>query len=557
MRSAVFIRDPDDPTFHPVRDVLERNISTQLWKISFSAMVYGMLILACLGGVVWGIGASTTVFPIQWSSSEPVLEFPIDVLFYNFLMPVAVKYCKPANGLTKVYDWWFHKCARWLRLTHFLFHEDLYDERWTYTWRPCNSWRRRMYSRLMRIPEEKEWAFESDGKWVQAPFSDQLRIPKGHPTFFHVDKENNPINLNEASILFLQQHSESFTKVYIPAWFRVRIAGLIFLLWMFAATTGLSVTVAPLLLGRLILSTFTPNGTRVNDIYALSIGVYLLGGVLYAGLKLNGLREGFDWKSAPHQSLIQSFICKAKEVSLRGLGLLYTYSAFTIFLPGLISLLVECYLIIPLHTFLTAHAPATDGAATDDSSLLPSPTLTITGSVLPRPMVHLIQDWTLGILYVKVAGRLILWSTPSRPANALRAIIRDGWLKPDIWLATRGFILPSAAVLTVLLTFPLALGWISVHTIFSTHASEDAFFRACIYRYSYPAVLATALTIALVMLLAKAFGRWRKRVRDEVYLIGERLHNYGDAKRKKEMLDVKGKGRERVERPVIERTHTA
>lgn len=32
-----FIRDPDDPTFHPVRDVLERNVVTQLRKIAFSA----------------------------------------------------------------------------------------------------------------------------------------------------------------------------------------------------------------------------------------------------------------------------------------------------------------------------------------------------------------------------------------------------------------------------------------------------------------------------------------------------------------------------------------
>ncbi|KAH0356764.1 hypothetical protein KCU81_g434, partial [Aureobasidium melanogenum] len=45
LRSGVlyFIRDPDDPTFHPVRDVLERSVTTQLRKIAFSGLVYGGL----------------------------------------------------------------------------------------------------------------------------------------------------------------------------------------------------------------------------------------------------------------------------------------------------------------------------------------------------------------------------------------------------------------------------------------------------------------------------------------------------------------------------------
>ncbi|KAA8572221.1 hypothetical protein EYC84_002127 [Monilinia fructicola] len=84
MRKGVlhFIRDPDDPTFHPVRDVLERNVTTQLRKILFSALVYGALVVVCLGGVVWGLSfALKGVLPIHWSSNEPVLEFPVDLLF--------------------------------------------------------------------------------------------------------------------------------------------------------------------------------------------------------------------------------------------------------------------------------------------------------------------------------------------------------------------------------------------------------------------------------------------------------------------------------------------
>ena len=124
-----FIRDPDDPTFHPVRDVLERNVGTQLRKIAFSALVYGALVIVCLGGVVWGMYyAFDGIFPIHWSSNEPVLEFPVDLLFYNFFMPLAVRFFKPSDGLHAMYNWWFRKCARALRLTWFLFGERKKDE---------------------------------------------------------------------------------------------------------------------------------------------------------------------------------------------------------------------------------------------------------------------------------------------------------------------------------------------------------------------------------------------------------------------------------------------
>ena len=67
------------------------------------------------------------------------------------------------------------------------------------------------------------------------------------------------------------------------------------------------------------------------------------------------------------------------------------------------------------------------------------------------------------------------------------------------------------------------------------------------YRYSYPAVLGTAVGVVVLVGVGRALRAWRKRVRDEVYLIGERLHNYGDSRRKSaagKKVD-KGKGKER------------
>ena len=517
MRNGVlyFIRDPDDPTFHPVRDVLERNLFTQLRKIIFSALVYGALVMVCLGGVVWGINYTfKDVFPVYWSSNDPVLEFPVDLLFYNFLMPVAVKFFKPSAVLHMTYSWWFRKCARALRLSHFLFGEKREDEEGRHVRR---TWRA-IFDGLMgdpskpvtnveqqRLTDEKdtEAYFLRDGRYVRAPASDQVRMPRGTRTFLEVDENNQRIDkLDDPEQGPHGSKNEQFTQVYVPPFFRLRIAIFIFLIWVFAATTGLCSTVVPLVLGRYIFNKITPSHLRMNDIYAFSIGIYALGGT--------GLAAVFTYKRYPQIRVYlttpttdsRSLFRRVQSRFYRVLRVIYTYSAFTVFLPALFALLIQSYAIIPLHTYF--------------------------GTITDRHTIHIVQDWTLGVLYIQAIGRLILHYSPSRPAEALRGIVRDGWLDPDTRLATRAFIFPSTVIMLSLLAIPLAIGWAANAFYFR---NQDDFAAAMVYRYSAPALLATALMFVGLGLVKRAFNSWRARIRDEVYLIGERLHNLGERRK--------------------------
>ncbi|MCJ1269992.1 hypothetical protein MMC22_009885 [Lobaria immixta] len=510
-----FIRDPDDPTFHPVRDVLERSVSTQLRKIAFSALVYGALVILCLGGVVWGIYfTSENVFPIHWSSNEPVLEFPVDLLFYNFLMPVAVKFFNPSVGLNKMYNWWFRKCARALRLSNFLFGERKEDEEGHHVRRTWRDWLSRKRGdaqkpvigddrRILAEDRDTEVFFLRDGRYVLTPASDQVRIPKGVNTFLEVDENGARTDgLPESDQGLHSSSNDLFSKVYIPPFFRVRISLFILLIWVFAATTGVCITIIPLVFGRLVFANLIPNHRRMNDIYAFSIGLYLIGGAFYALVHyraaLTSLRASLSPKP---DSNIAAILRQTIVYTGRLLRLVYTYVSFGILLPSLFSLVIEFYIVIPLHTYF--HSP------------------------LDSHIIHFIQDWTLGVLYIKMAGRLILWYAPSRPAEALRGIVRHGWLNPDVRLATRSFIFPASLVMGVALTAPLSLGWSANKALF---ASKGSTFQAHVYRYSYPAVLVLGLWFAMFYLVGMAFRGWRQRIRDEVYLIGERLHNFGERK---------------------------
>ena len=48
------------------------------------------------------------------------------------------------------------------------------------------------------------------------------------------------------------------------------------------------------------------------------------------------------------------------------------------------------------------------------------------------------------------------------------------------------------------------------------------------YRYAYPVTLCLVLCGFAMWSLLDMVKGWRMSVRDEVYLIGERLHNFGD-----------------------------
>lgn len=515
-----FIRDPDDPTFHPVRDVLERNVATQLRKITFSAMVYGALVLVCLGGVVWSLAfALPGVLPIRWSSNEPVLEFPIDLLFYNFLMPVAVQYLKPADGLQAMYAWWFDKCARLLRLSWFLLDKRRIDEEiWPIQWGLSEIPSQTEYREIAENGPIRHLPFDVRGRYVRAPASDMVRIPKDGKVFLEVNAKNERTDGKPDHDEGLHgKKSKLFQMVYAPPSFRFRIFLFIFLLWLFTAITGCSITIIPLVFGRWVFGALLPGEVKKNDIYAFSMGINTLGMVLYCLLHL---RSGMV---RARNALVMNvdtplrILRRAGSVLVHGLRLLYIYSAFVFVLPSLFALVVEFYVIIPLHTYFYPTESHT---------------------------IEFVQTWTLGLLFFNLARRCLLWYADTRPAEALRAIVRNGLGNPDVRLATRSFIFPILVLSLLLIDVPFMCAWAAngLHLF-----GNDVRTQILVYRYAFPAVTALGAGILGVAGLSRVVRGWRMKIRDEVYLIGERLHNFGEASRRKPAPELGIRGMARIE----------
>ncbi|EGP88728.1 uncharacterized protein MYCGRDRAFT_69592 [Zymoseptoria tritici IPO323] len=502
-----FIRDPDDPTFHPVRDVLERNVTTQLRKIAFSALVYGALVILCLGGVIWSIGKLFNgIFPIHWISTEPILEFPFDLMLYNFLTPLLFKLFKPSNAVHSMYSWWLRKCARGLRLSHFLFDDRRKDEEGRHVRR---SWvtflalkkgdvENPSASAECQITQEGETPevfFKRDGKYVLTPCNDQYRPPKPGEAFLHADDEDVYITDKEG-----KKH-EHFAKIYVPPFFRLRVTLFMVCLWGFSAFTGLCATLVPLVFGRQIFNALLPSNVRINDIYAYSLGAYIICGVLFAAHKG---RQGTQYLREKAQSLdLQALATVMTRYSTRAVKCAYVYGFLGVVLPLVFALVMQLYIVLPLHTYLVVEHT-----------------------------VHLLADYALGLLYVRIAIRFILMAPTSRAAEAFRRITADGYLNPSPRLATRYFVLPCSLLAAVVLIGPLGIAGLGMQVAgtLGWQGGVRGALQTTIYRYSYPIVAGLGALFWAFGVVGSVVNKWRASVRDEVYLVGERLHNFGEGR---------------------------
>jgi E3 ubiquitin-protein ligase MARCH6 len=268
---------------------------------------------------------------------------------------------------------------------------------------------------------------------------------------------------------------------------------------MFAAITGVCTTIIPLVFGRQIFARIIPSHVRKIDVYAFSIGIYILGCGLYAILHLHQFYLYLCTSLAINAETPQNILRRLTTATSLMVRIIWTYTAFLFILPTLFAFLIEFYFIVPIHTYFAGEE---------------------------RHVVHFVQSWTLGLLYVKLTTRLILWHEDSRPAEALRAIIRNGYLNPDARLATRSFILPAGLALSTALILPWVLAVVATTSVLRDRPES----HVLVYRYTYPMVLCAAVVGVALWALMGVMRGWRQKIRDEVYLIGERLHNFGDRK---------------------------
>lgn len=492
-----FIRDPNDPGFNPIKDIIERPVRNQMRKIGISVLIYGTLIIGALGTVVWSVSYYMPgVLPLNWSTAEPLFEVPFDLLLFQILLPLTFRYINPQKKIKGVWTQWFITTSELLRLTSFLLGSR--DQRQEGHINGRNSIISQMW---FNTPNIGEHGFSKDGSFRRVPNTDSLPMRKGKDMIMVVTEDNELIGNTEDDDT---RDDPNYSVVYAPPNFKLRIYIFMTLLWAFAALFCISCTVVPLVVGRKIFRVVSPEA-QMHDLFAYLYGAYALGFAVCALLFLSEAHISASWfKSFTTKIGDTNETRRLMHATTRfALKWLYLISTLSILTPTLLGLCLETYVIIPLGIWL--HPGYT-------------------------PIVHLIHDWIVGLICVKIIGKAAMMMPMSALGQALNNTMhndwRNGWKNPDLRIATKKIILPVAGVLVAALMLPLSIGALARGTVYRGAPKEVT---TLIYRMSYPAALISCVVILVLKGTQVLITRWRTRIRDALYLKGRRLHNFGES----------------------------
>ncbi|OAY70678.1 putative E3 ubiquitin ligase SUD1 [Ananas comosus] len=438
LRSGVlyFLRDPADPNYNPFRDLIDDPVHKHARRVLLSVAVYGSLII------------------------------PADVLLFQICIPFAIEHFKPRETIKALLRYWFSVVGWALGLIDFL------------------------------LPKPEENGGHENGNVVVAR-RDRLRAERGlHDQLLlqHVAAENHDWRGRAAENTDIGEDSDVDDQADSEYGFVLRIVLLLVLAWMTLLLFNAALVVIPISLGRAIFNAIPrlpiTHGIKCNDLFAFSIGFYIIWGVA------TGVRYSVDYIRARRASVLLSQIWKWCTIVVKSSALL---SIWIFVIPVLIGLLFELLVIVPIRV------------PVDES-----------------PVFLLYQDWALGLIFLKIWTRLVM-------LDQMAPLVDESWrrkferVREDGFSRLRGLwvfreiVIP---IITKLLTL-LCVPYVFAKGIFPAFG-YPLIVNSAVYRFAWIG----CLLFGTLCFCAKRFHVWctnlHNSIRDDRYLIGRRLHNYGE-----------------------------
>ncbi|KAF8518939.1 hypothetical protein BU17DRAFT_48138, partial [Hysterangium stoloniferum] len=498
-----FIKDPQDPTFHPIRDILDRPTLAQLRKLCMSAGMYAGVISLGVGGIVRILGLFTPpMLPLRWKMREPLSEIPVDLLFVHLILPPTLHYFRPRKPVRRLVTVWWQWTARQMRLTSFMFGGRHPNEETSVPW----SWT----SLLPRNKVDAEIAIPiQDGGFRRAPAGDNIAFLRDKPALVHVNEQGVPLTDTWNEILVAQDSAarqanrkpeDDYTIVYVPPNFRRRIIAFIFFFWLSGALALVSAIVVPIATGRAVFRLFS--NREVHDGYSFIVGFYVvwwswLVGTLFVKVRTRRQRhirgrQASDMTDSDGRIRANWFLFLFKRVSVYFSKVLWMVFWLGFVLPTMVSIAVELYLVIPLRHFM-------------------DPEFT--------PTIHIFESWATGLIISKIIIRTHRPRPGDGAIGSLETIRRNGWRRPDPWSATRDFIIPATTGLAGAILIPPLLVYCCCKIFTIPYKAED------IHRLIYPSIFVVVACGQFCMSLTGVFAKWTQSIRDKEFLVELRLRN--------------------------------
>ncbi|XP_074275538.1 putative E3 ubiquitin ligase SUD1 [Silene latifolia] len=465
-----FLRDPADPNYNPFRDLIDDPVHKHARRVLLSVAVYGSLIVMLVFlPVKLAMRMAPSIFPLDISVSDPFTEIPADILLFQICIPFAIEHFKLRTTIKSLLRYWFTAVGWALGLTEYL------------------------------LPQPEDAVAQDNGN-ADAGRQDRLR---GQPLggvaqqdqgqlAVLADAQNDDSHGSDSDVTEEydgdeQSESERYSFVF-------RIVMLLVVAWMTLLVFNSALVIIPVSLGRLIFNSIPllpiTHGIKCNDLYAFTIGSYLIWTVIA------GVRYTIEQIKSRRAAVLFGQIWKWFSIVLKSSALL---SIWIFVIPVLIGLLFELLVIVPMRV------------PVDES-----------------PVFLLYQDWALGLIFLKIWTRLVM-------LDHMMPLVDETWRTKFARVRENGFsrlqgvwvlreiVLPIIVKLLTALCVPYVLAR-GVFPVFG----YPLIVNSAVYRFAWLG----CLCLSVVFFCAKRFHVWftnlHNSIRDDRYLIGRRLHNFGD-----------------------------
>ncbi|XP_045450743.1 E3 ubiquitin-protein ligase MARCHF6 [Melitaea cinxia] len=275
------------------------------------------------------------------------------------------------------------------------------------------------------------------------------------------------------------------------SWFPLRLAALLALVSVSLVMASALTLVIPVAIGRKVMALWLPKASDgVHELYTAACGMY----VCWAAGRGGALAAG--WARGGRAALLERAALWARRAARAALAAL----ALLGLVPLMFGLLLELVLVIPLRVPLEQS-----------------------------PVLFVWQDWALGVLYTKIVCALTMMGPDWSMRRAIEKAYRDGIREMDLKFILRCVAAPLVRWLGLALAVPYALAHSVAPLLLSSPAQ-----RNLLARRVYPALLLLVLFAALALFQIRQFTKLYEHIKNDKYLVGQRLVNYDHRRHKQQ-----------------------
>ncbi|KAF9623070.1 hypothetical protein IFM89_036206 [Coptis chinensis] len=466
-----FLRDPADPNYNPFRDLIDDPVHKHARRVLLSVAVYGSLIVMLVFiPVKLAMRLAPLVFPLDISVSDPFTEIPADMLLFQICVPFAIEHFKLRATIKAFLHQWFTIVGWALSLTDF----------------------------LLPGPGVNDGGQEVGNVQAQDRLQDGQQGGVGQQDQALVVLMNNDDmnrGIHPVARSDIAEEYDADDHIDSEYGFVLRIVLLLVLAWMTLLVFNSTLIIVPISLGRALFNSIPrlpiTHGIKCNDMYAFIIGIYTI------WTSLAGVRYIIEQVRTRRARILANQMWKWSSIVFKCSALL---SIWIFVIPVLIGLLFELLVIVPMRV------------PVDES-----------------PVFLLYQDWALGLVFLKIWTRLVM-------LDHMTPLVDESWrlkfqrVREDGFSRMRGLWVLREIVIPIIMKLLTALcvPYVFARGMFPV-LGYSLIVNSAVYRFAWVG----CLCISLLCFCAKRFHVWfsnlHNAIRDDRYLIGRRLHNFGEA----------------------------